>query len=229
MNINKLTRNAVFATVAAGGLYAASAIKTPKNDVSADIKKTEAPANPVQTPVIAAFFPLGLFGRKKAKKEQEQKEFWENVLQAMKEQALKPAPTEEEKLEADKKAAEEAGIPLEKYQSFFKETPKSKFRLLHRFGDGYFYYNTARQWLYQLNDNYKFEPANIKEGFAIMNNCFEQYEKEGVKVFEEEDKAMCKKLMKEVEESIDKGGEIDPQKLAEIIVLYDKKRLYPYI
>ena len=53
MNINKLTRNAVFATVAAGGLYAASAIKTPKNGVSADIKKTEAPANPVQMPVTA--------------------------------------------------------------------------------------------------------------------------------------------------------------------------------
>ena len=66
MNINKLTRNAVFATVAAGGLYAASAIKTPKNDVSADIKKTEAPANPVQMPVIAGtLFTLGLFGRKK--------------------------------------------------------------------------------------------------------------------------------------------------------------------
>lgn len=69
MNINKLTRNAVFAAVAAGGLYAASAIKTPKNDVSADIKKTEAPANPVQMPVTAAtLYTLGLFGRKRKTK-----------------------------------------------------------------------------------------------------------------------------------------------------------------
>lgn len=49
------------------------------------------------------------------------------------------------------------------------------------------------------------------------------------KVFEEEDKALCKQLMAEVMEFIEKGERIPPEKLSEIITIYDKKRLYPYI
>ena len=62
-----------------------------------------------------------------------------------------------------------------------------------------------------------------------MNNCFEQYEKENIKIFEENDKARCKKLMAEVNEAIEKGEEIEDDKLNELVVIYDKKPLYPYI
>ena len=54
-------------------------------------------------------------------------------------------------------------------------------------------------------------------------------EKENIKIFEEEDKARCKKLMAEVNEAIEKGEEIEDDKLNELVFIYDKKRLYPYI
>ena len=207
MNINKLTRNAVFATVAAGGLYAASAIKTPKNDVSADIKKTEAPANPVQMPVIAGtLFTLGLFGSKKKNEA--------DVLLSKEEQ--------------EAKAAAEAGMSVEKYRSLFEPTSKCDFMTQYSFSDGYRYFNTAREWLLAFNSN-GLNINSVKTGFKIIDRCFEQYEKENIKIFEEEDKARCKQLMTEVNEAIDKGENFDYNKLAEIISIYDQKRLYPYI
>lgn len=208
MNINKLTRNAVFATVAAGGLYAASAIKIPKNDVSADIKKTEAPANPVQMPVTAGtLFTLGLFGRKKKNED--------DVLLSKEEQ--------------EAKAAAEAGMSVEKYRSLFEPTSKCDFMKIHSFSDGYRYFNTAREWLFQHDEKYEPNINSIQSGFKIMDKCFEQYEKENIKIFEEEDKARCKKLMAEVNEAIEKGEEIEDDKLNELVFIYDKKRLYPYI
>lgn len=209
MNINKLTRNAVFATVAAGGLYAASAIKTPKNDVSADIKKTEAPANPVQMPVTAGtLFTLGLFGSKKKNEA--------DVLLSKEEQ--------------EAKAAAEAGMSIEKYRSLFEATPKSDYMVISGFESHEpYYYNTAREWLFAWDENFNTDIKSVKNGLGVMNNCFEQYEKENIKIFEEEDKARCKKLMAEVNEAIEKGEEIEDDKLNELVFIYDKKRLYPYI
>ena len=99
---------------------------------------------------------------------------------------------------------------------------------LHSFSDGYRYFNTAREWLAQFNSS-GLNIRSVKTGFKIMNACFKQYEKENIKIFEEEDKVKCKQLMAEVSESIDKGEEPDYNKLSEIIVIYDRKRLYPYI
>ena len=192
MNINKLTRNAVFATVAAGGLYAASAIKTP-----------------VQMPVTAGtLFTLGLFGRKKKNED--------DVLLSKEEQ--------------EAKAAAEAGMSVEKYRSLFEATPKSDYMVISGFESHKpHYYNTAREWLFAWDENFNTDIKSVKNGLGVMNNCFEQYEKENIKIFEEEDKARCKKLMAEVNEAIEKGEEIEDDKLNELVFIYDKKRLYPYI
>lgn len=156
MNINKLTRNAVFATVAAGGLYA-SAIKTPKNDVSADIKKTEAPANPVQMPVIAGtLFTLGLFGRKKKNED--------DVLLSKEEQ--------------EAKAAAEAGMSVEKYRSLFEATPKSDYMVISGFDSHKpHYYNTAREWLFAWDENFHTDIKSVKNGLGVMDKCFNSMKK----------------------------------------------------
>lgn len=208
MNINKLTRNAVFATVAAGGLYAASAIKTQRNDVSTDITKTEIPAGPVQMPVTAGtLFTLGLLGSKK------------------KNEADVPLSKEEQ----EAKAAAEAGMSVEKYRSLFEPTSKCTFMTIYNdFNASGNYFNTARKWLLAFNSN-GLNINSVKTGFKIMDSCFEQYEKENIKIFEKEDKERCKQLMAEVSESIEKGEDIDTDKLGELIFIYDKKRLYPYI
>lgn len=209
MNINKLTRNAVFATVAAGGLYAASAIKTPKNDFLSDVKKTELPANPVQTPVTAGtLFTLGLLGRKKKNEDE--------------------TPLSKEQQEAN--AAAEAGMSVEKYRSLFEATPKSDYMVICGFESHKpRYYNTAREWLFAWDENFHTDIKSVKNGLGVMDKCFEQYEKENIKIFEEEDKARCKQLMAEVNEAIEKGEEIKDETIDELVFIYDRKRLYPYI
>ena len=66
-----------------------------------------------------------------------------------------------------------------------------------------------------------------------MRNCFEQYEKENIKVFEEKDKARCLELMANIEEKINNNSPITCEntgnELSEIIQIYDQKRLYPFI
>lgn len=120
-------------------------------------------------------------------------------------------------------------MSVEKYRSLFEPTSKCNFIELHSFSDGYKYFNIARKWLLESDGNGNLNTKSVKKGFEIMNGCFEQYEKENIKIFEEEDKARCKQLMTEVSESIDKGEEPDYDKLGEIITIYDRKRLYPYI
>lgn len=208
MNIKQISivpKTLIAAAAISTGAYCASKI------VSEPEEKVEIVSNkatdPLNTPVTAGtLFTLGLFGKKKNEEEDEQ--------------ALK------EKQEAE--AAAKAGMPVEKYRSLFQPTSKCDFMTLHSFSDGYRYFNTAREWLAQFNSN-GLNIRSVKTGFKIMNACFEQYEKENIKIFEEEDKAKCKQLMAEVSESIDKGEEPDYDKLSEIIVIYDRKRLYPYI
>ena len=79
------------------------------------------------------------------------------------------------------------------------------------------------------DENFNTDIESVKNGLGVMNNCFELYEKENIKIFEEEDKARCKQLMAEVNEAIEKGEEIEDDKLNELVFIYDKKRLYPYI
>lgn len=194
------------AAISTGAYYASKAISEPEEKVESVTNKV---TNPINTPLTAGtLFTLGLFGRKKDKEEDD-------------EQALK------EKLEAE--AAAKAGMSVEKYRSLFEPTSKCNFIELHSFSDGYKYFNTARKWLLESDGNGNLNTKSVKKGFEIMNGCFEQYEKENIKIFEEEDKARCKQLMTEVSESIDKGEEPDYDKLGEIITIYDRKRLYPYI
>ena len=193
------------AAISTGAYYASKAISEPEEKVESVTNKV---TNPINTPLTAGtLFTLGLFGRKKDKEEDEQ--------------ALK------ERLEAE--AAAKAGMSVEKYRSLFEPTSKCNFIELHSFSDGYKYFNTARKWLLESDGNGNLNTKSVKKGFEIMNGCFEQYEKENIKIFEEEDKARCKQLMTEVSESIDKGEEPDYDKLGEIITIYDRKRLYPYI
>ena len=193
------------AAISTGAYYASKAISEPEEKVESVTNKV---TNPINTPLTAGtLFTLGLFGRKKDKEEDEQ--------------ALK------ERLEAE--AAAKAGMSVEKYRSLFEPTSKCNFIELHSFSAGYKYFNTARKWLLESDGNGNLNTKSVKKGFEIMNGCFEQYEKENIKIFEEEDKARCKQLMTEVSESIDKGEEPDYDKLGEIITIYDRKRLYPYI
>ena len=210
MNIKQLSvvpKALIAATaISTGAYYVSSTVSEPEEKVESVTNKV---TNPINTLITAGtLFTLGLFGRKKDKEEDD-------------EQALK------EKLEAE--AAAKAGMSVEKYRSLFEPTSKCNFIELHSFSDGYKYFNIARKWLLKSDGNGNLNTKSVKKGFEIMNGCFEQYEKENIKIFEEEDKARCKQLMTEVSESIDKGEEPDYDKLGEIITIYDRKRLYPYI
>lgn len=160
-------------------------------------------------PVTAAtLYTLGLFGRKKKNED--------DVLLSKEEQ--------------ETKAAAEAGMSVEKYRSLFEATPKSDYMVISGFDSHKpHYYNTAREWLFAWDENFNTDIESVKNGLGVMNNCFELYEKENIKIFEEEDKARCKQLMAEVNEAIEKGEEIEDDKLNELVFIYDKKRLYPYI
>lgn len=210
MNIKQLSvvpKALIAATaISTGAYYVSRTVSEPEEKIESVTNKV---TNPINTPITAGtLFTLGLFGRKKDKEEDD-------------EQALK------EKLEAE--AAAKAGMSVEKYRSLFEPTSKCNFIELHSFSDGYKYFNIARKWLLESDGNGNLNTKSVKKGFEIMNGCFEQYEKENIKIFEEEDKARCKQLMTEVSESIDKGEEPDYDKLGEIITIYDRKRLYPYI
>lgn len=134
------------------------------------------------------------------------------------------------KEEQEAKAAAEAGMSIEKYRSLFEATPKSDYMVISGFESHKpRYYNTAREWLFAWDENFHTDIKSVKNGLGVMDKCFEQYEKENIKIFEEEDKARCKKLMAEVNEAIEKGEEIEDDKLNELVFIYDKKRLYPYI
>ncbi len=209
MNIKQVTlipKAAIAAAAISTGVYYTTALEPKeKMDMMTDNNTTI----PFNTPATAGtLFTLGLFGRKKSNEENE-----ENAIENQ-----------------EAKAATKAGMSPEKYRSLFEPTSKCNFMTIYGEANARGnYFNIARKWLLEFDANSNLNIKSVKKGFKIMNSCFEQYEKENIKIFEDEDKARCKQLMTEVSESIDKGEQVDYDKLSEIITIYDRKRLYPYI
>lgn len=234
MNIKQFTNipKAVIIGAAIGtGAYCAGQVISESKKIETTTNNN---TNPMNVPATAGtLFTLGLFGRKKNEEETEtqtQEQFWKDVFKSMKEDDEKPKLSEEDKLRIDSEAAAKAGMSVEKYRSLFEATPKSNDIVISGFASHKpRYYNTAREWLFAWDENFNTDVKSVQKGLNLMNSCFEQYEKENIKIFEDEDKSRCKQLMAEVNDAIEKGEDIEDDKLSELVFIYDKKRLYPYI
>lgn len=237
MNVKNIIGTVAITTAGIGALYTASNIKTGDNAEEVQVKNTSTPYDPIKSPITAGtLFTLGLFGKRKDENDILKNDITKALTQVLKEERQNRSTQEnlrrkeEEKLKSDTEKAQNAGMSLEKYRSLFKPISKSDYKTIHSFYDGNnAYFNTAKEWLFAWDENYEPDIQSIKEGLEIMDSCFKQYEKENIKIFEEKDKLRCKQLMEEISAAIEKGKEIEDSKIDELVLIYDRKRLYPYI